>query len=68
MITGRVIFGAVLGKDGALRFLEFRSGPIALYDSARTCVSQWVFQPAVEGAVTVAATIALDVNFELVSR
>lgn len=44
-ITGSVVLGATIGKDGAVENLKVVSGPAELQQSAIDAVRQWKYKP-----------------------
>jgi hypothetical protein len=67
-IQGTVRFNAIIGKDGNIRSLTLISGPLALYDSARESVMQWVYKPTLLNGQPVEVATVIDVNYMLSTR
>lgn len=64
-IQGTVEFTAIIGKDGKIANLTLASGPLALYESARDAVRQWVYKPTLLNGNPVEVITRLDVNYTL---
>ena len=64
-ITGSELFTAVVDKTGKVEDLEFLSGPLVFYKSARTAVSQWQYAPVVVNGKPVEFTTVITVNYSL---
>jgi periplasmic protein TonB len=63
-----VQFEVLIDKDGAIRSLELSSAPLALYDAARSAVSQWRYSPTLLNGAPVEVVTRIDVNFTLSYR
>lgn len=48
-IHGTVLFFAIIGVDGRIRYLQLVSGHPLLVEAAREAVSQWRYRPMVVG-------------------
>jgi hypothetical protein len=64
-LEGKVLFKAVIGKDGKIRLLELLSAPLAFYDSARSAISRWEYQPSRLRGEPAEVTTQLVVNYAL---
>jgi TonB family protein len=64
-IQGKVVFLAIIGKNGKIRELLFKGGPIALYDEARNAVRQWEYSPTLIDGNPVEVITEIEVNFTL---
>jgi TonB family protein len=65
LIQGTVEFTATIGKDGKIGTLTLASGPLALYESARDAVRQWVYKPTLLNGQPVEVVTQLNVNYVL---
>ena len=67
-VQGVVKLSALINKQGQIEDLEFLSGPLAFYVSARSAVSHWEYEPTkIDGnPITVSTTIT--VNYFLQTR
>jgi TonB family protein len=64
-IQGTVQFTAIIDKTGKISTLTLASGPLALYESARDAVRQWVYKPTLLNGQPVEVVTQLDVNYVL---
>jgi len=64
-VEGKVLFRGLIGKDGKIKTLELLSAPLALYDSARSAVSKWEYQPLRLQGEPVEVVIDIAVNYKL---
>lgn len=64
-IQGVVRFLTIIDKDGAIKNLNFVSGPLALYKSARDAVQQWVYKPTTLNGNPVEVVTTIEVNYTL---
>ena len=65
LIQGTVEFTATIGKDGKIGTLTLASGPLALYESARDAVRQWVYKPTLLNGSPVEVVTRIDVAYTL---
>jgi protein TonB len=65
LIQGTVEFTAIIGKDGKIGTLTLTSAPIALYESARDAVRQWVYKPTLLNGSPVEVVTRIDVAHTL---
>ena len=64
-LQGVVNFSALINKQGQIEDLEFLSGPLAFYVSARSAVSRWEYEPTkIDGNATAVRT-EITVNYFL---
>ena len=61
-LQGVVNFSALINKQGQIEDLEFLSGPLVFYVSARSAVSHWEYEPTKvdENPITVRTTITVN--------
>jgi TonB family protein len=64
-IQGTVVLAAIIGKNGKITRLTYMSGPLALYESARSAVSQWEYSPYTRNGEATEVTAEIEVNYEL---
>ena len=64
-IQGKVIFNAVIGKDGSIQNLQMLSGHPLLVPSATEAVRQWVYRPTLLNGEPVEVATTIEVNFTL---
>ena len=64
-IEGVVRFTTIIDKDGSIKILNFVSGPLALYKSARDAVLQWVYKPTLLNGKPVEVLTTIQVNYTL---
>jgi len=62
---GAVTFEAIVDKTGKIKDLAFLGGPLALYESARSAIQQWEFQPATINGAPFEIIADIEVNFNL---
>jgi TonB family protein len=64
-VEGKVLFRGLIGRDGKITTLELLSAPLALYDSARSAVSKWEYQPLRLQGEPVEVVTDITVNYKL---
>lgn len=64
-VSGTVILHAIIGKDGAIRELQYVSGPPLLMKSALDAVKQWRYKPTMLNGEAVEVDTTIDVVFSL---
>ncbi len=64
-VSGTVILHAIIGKDGAIRELQYISGPPLLMKSAMDAVKQWRYKPTMLNGDAVEVDTTIDVVFSL---
>ena len=64
-IQGTVRFSVLIDKEGKIRSLLLISGPLALYESARDAVLQWVYKPTRLNGEPVEVVTVADINYEM---
>ena len=64
-VSGTVILHAIIGKDGAIRELQYVSGPPLLMKSALDAVKQWRYKPTMLNGDAVEVDTTIDVVFSL---
>jgi protein TonB len=64
-IQGKVIFNAIIAKDGTIQNLQMVSGHPLLVQSATDAVRQWVYQPTLLNGEAVEVITTIEVNFTL---
>lgn len=64
-LEGKVVFTAVIGKDGKIKTLELLSSPLVFYESALLAVSTWEYQPYRLNGDPVEVVTELTVNYKL---
>jgi TonB family protein len=63
-VSGKVVFDAIIGKDGHVLSLQLNgNADAALAESARKAVSQWVYRPYMINGVPVEVKTKINVNF-----
>ncbi|HEY4362544.1 MAG TPA: energy transducer TonB [Bryobacteraceae bacterium] len=65
---GTVRFEAFIGRDGKIKALELLEGAFVFYDSARTAVSKWVYEPTMLDGQPVEVLTDITVNYALDRR
>lgn len=64
-VAGTVILHAIIAKDGAIRELQYVSGPPLLMKSALDAVKQWRYKPTMLNGEAVEVDTTIDVVFSL---
>jgi outer membrane biosynthesis protein TonB len=64
-MEGKAVFTGLIGKDGKIKSLELLSSPLAFYESARSAVSKWEYQPYLLNGDPVEVVTKLTVNYTL---
>jgi len=64
-IEGKVLFKTLIGKDGKMKLVEFLSGPLVFYESARSAVSRWEYQPPQRDGEPAEVVGQIAVNYKL---
>jgi hypothetical protein len=64
-IQGKIVFTAVIAKDGKIRKLGLEQGPLLLYEAAYTAVKQWEYRPYLVNKAPVEVFTEIEVNFTL---
>jgi TonB family protein len=64
-IQGTVQFTAIIDKEGKIATLTLNEGALALYESARDAVRQWLYIPTLVDGRPVEVVTQIDVNFNL---
>jgi protein TonB len=64
-VSGTIILHAIIGKDGAIRELQFVSGPPLLMKSAMDAVKEWRYKPTMLNGEAVEVDTTIDVVFSL---
>jgi TonB family protein len=67
-IQGRVVIGAVIGKDGALRNVRLVGPPSILSDPVLEAVKKWHYQPRLQNGVPVEVETEITIDFEINAR
>lgn len=62
---GKVVFRAVIARDGRIANLEFVSGPALLVPAATDAVRQWRYRPTMLNGEAVEVMTQIEVNFVL---
>jgi protein TonB len=60
-----VQFTAIIDKEGKIATLTLNEGALALYESARDAVRQWLYIPTLVDGRPVEVVTQIDVNFNL---
>jgi len=64
-ISGVVQLVGIIGKDGAIRNLQFVSGPPLLARAAMEAVQQWIYKPTLLNGNAVEVIAPIEVRFTL---
>jgi protein TonB len=64
-ISGTVVLHAIIGKDGAVKDLEYVSGPPLLMKSALDAIKQWRYKPTMLNGEPVEVDTTISVVFSL---
>lgn len=64
-VAGTIVLHAIIGKDGAIRELQFVSGPPLLMKSAMDAVKEWRYKPTMLNGEAVEVDTTIDVVFSL---
>jgi len=64
-VAGTVVLHAIIGKDGAIRELQFVSGPPLLMKAAMDAVKEWRYKPTMLNGEAVEVDTTVDVVFSL---
>ena len=64
-ITGTVVLGVLIGKDGTVQNLQVLSGTAALVAAAMQAVQQWKYQPTLLNGDPVEVLTSVNVTFAL---
>jgi periplasmic protein TonB len=64
-VAGTVVLHAIIGKDGAIRELQFVSGPPLLMKAAMDAVKEWRYKPTTLNGEAVEVDTTVDVVFSL---
>jgi len=63
-VSGKVVFDAMIGKDGHVLSLQLNSNAdAALTESAKKAVSQWIYRPYLINGLPVEVKSKINVNF-----
>jgi TonB family protein len=64
-IQGRVVIGAVIGKDGALQNVRLVGPPSILSGPVLEAVKKWHYQPRLQNGVPVEVETQITIDFEI---
>ena len=64
-IEGTVMLDIVIGKDGRVQSVQFKSGDSLLADAALEAVPQWVYRPTRLNGIPVEVATQIEINFTL---
>jgi TonB family protein len=64
-IQGRVVIGAVIGKDGALQNVRLVGPPSILSAPVLEAVKKWHYQPRLQNGVPVEVETQITIDFEI---
>jgi TonB family protein len=64
-IQGRVVIGAVIGKDGALQNVHLVGPPSILSAPVLEAVKKWHYQPRLQNGVPVEVETQITIDFEI---
>jgi TonB family protein len=67
-IQGRVVIGAVIGKDGALQNVHLVGPPSILSAPVLEAVRKWHYQPRLQNGVPVEVETQITIDFEINSK
>jgi TonB family protein len=64
-IQGTVRFSVIIDTEGKISNMTLESAPLALYESARDAVRQWVYKPTLLNGRPIEVVTRIDVNYAL---
>jgi TonB family protein len=64
-IQGKVVFAAIIGRDGAIQSLQLISGHPLLAPGAMEAVKQWLYKPTMVNSQPVEVATQIEINFTL---
>lgn len=64
-LQGQVHFSAIIAADGKIQDLALLSGALIFYESARSAILQWRYEPTKLNGQPIEVTTQIDVNYSL---